>query len=129
VVLGGDDTAAIRILRERRPNQREDEPMSNQADDPVANLLKLPPLSAAQKLELEALRTMLDTDHDSGAVPPLTEALLKQAAGSPFYKPTKTATTLRIDSDVLAWLKAPGKGYQTRINAILRREMLASLKT
>jgi uncharacterized protein (DUF4415 family) len=29
--------------------------------------------------------------------------------------------TLRIDSDVLAWFRAQGKGYQSRINAILRR--------
>ena len=35
---------------------------------------------------------------------------------------------MRIDSDVLAWLKSYGKGYQSRINAILRRAMLASMK-
>jgi uncharacterized protein (DUF4415 family) len=35
---------------------------------------------------------------------------------------------VRIDSDVLAWLRAQGKGYQSRINAILRREMLQALK-
>jgi uncharacterized protein (DUF4415 family) len=29
--------------------------------------------------------------------------------------------TLRIDADVLAWFRAQGKGYQSRINAILRR--------
>ena len=29
--------------------------------------------------------------------------------------------TLRIDTDVLAWFRAQGKGYQSRINAILRR--------
>jgi uncharacterized protein (DUF4415 family) len=29
--------------------------------------------------------------------------------------------TLRIDSDVLSWFRAQGKGYQSRINAILRR--------
>ena len=29
--------------------------------------------------------------------------------------------TLRTDSDVLAWFRAQGKGYQSRINAILRR--------
>jgi uncharacterized protein (DUF4415 family) len=32
-----------------------------------------------------------------------------------------------MDSDVLAWLKAQGKGYQTRMNAILRQEMLRDL--
>jgi BrnA antitoxin of type II toxin-antitoxin system len=36
---------------------------------------------------------------------------------------------VRIDADVLAWLRAQGKGYQSRINAILRREMLAATGT
>ena len=45
-----------------------------------------------------------------------------------YYRPTKSSTTVRIDSDVLAWLRAQGPGYQTRINAILRRAMLAALK-
>ena len=43
---------------------------------------------------------------------------------NPFYKPTKTATTVRVDSDVLVWLKSDGKGYQTRLNLILREAML-----
>jgi uncharacterized protein (DUF4415 family) len=34
---------------------------------------------------------------------------------------------VRVDADVLAWLKGQGKGYQTRMNAILRRAMLADL--
>ncbi|SOE52114.1 hypothetical protein ODI_R3931 [Orrella dioscoreae] len=56
------------------------------------------------------------------------EDFWRHAVRGQFYKPTKTSTTVRIDSDVLAWLRSQGKGYQTRINAILRREMLASLK-
>ncbi len=43
---------------------------------------------------------------------------------NPFYKPTKTATTVRVDSDVLLWLKSNGKGYQTRLNMILPEAML-----
>jgi uncharacterized protein (DUF4415 family) len=35
---------------------------------------------------------------------------------------------VRVDSDVLAWLKSQGKGYQTRINAILRAAMLHEIK-
>ena len=38
----------------------------------------------------------------------------------------KTAISLRLDADVLAWLKAQGPGYQTRINAILRAYKEAS---
>ena len=34
--------------------------------------------------------------------------------------PGKKQVTVRLDRDVLAWLKAQGRGYQTRINAILR---------
>lgn len=40
------------------------------------------------------------------------------------YRPVKKPVALRIDADVLAWLKQQGPGYQGRINAILRREML-----
>jgi uncharacterized protein (DUF4415 family) len=36
------------------------------------------------------------------------------------YKPRKEAVTLRLDSDVLAWFKRAGGGYQTRINQALR---------
>jgi uncharacterized protein (DUF4415 family) len=41
-------------------------------------------------------------------------------------KSTKTLCTVRIDSDVLLWLKKTGKGYQTRMNAVLREAMLRS---
>ena len=34
--------------------------------------------------------------------------------------PPKASISLRVDADVLEWLKAQGPGYQTRINAILR---------
>ena len=34
--------------------------------------------------------------------------------------PSKTSISLRVDRDVLAWFKAQGDGYQTRINAVLR---------
>jgi len=40
-----------------------------------------------------------------------------------FYRPKKTTVTIRLDVDVVAWLKATGDGYQTRINAYLRHLM------
>jgi len=36
----------------------------------------------------------------------------------------KKQITARVDADVLAWLKSDGKGYQSRMNAILRQAML-----
>jgi uncharacterized protein (DUF4415 family) len=89
---------------------------------------KPPALTAAQKAELKALKAKPDTPINYTDIPPLTGKFWKNAIRNPLYKPTKTSTTVRIDSDVLLWLRAHGKGYQSRINAILRREMLSSLK-
>lgn len=88
----------------------------------------LPTLTDAQKAELKALSEMPDSAIDVSDIPTLDNSFWKNAVENPFYKPTKTSTTVRVDSDVLAWLKAQGKGYQTRINAILRKAMLDDLK-
>ena len=37
-----------------------------------------------------------------------------------WYKPTKTEIHIRVDTDVLEWYKSQGKGYQTKMNAVLR---------
>jgi uncharacterized protein (DUF4415 family) len=41
-----------------------------------------------------------------------------------YFKPVKKAVQIRLDADVLAWFKGYGKGYQSRINAVLREVML-----
>ncbi|MDR3020189.1 MAG: BrnT family toxin [Treponema sp.] len=40
------------------------------------------------------------------------------------YKPVKVAVTCKLDADIVAWLKLDGKGYQTRMNSILRQVMV-----
>jgi uncharacterized protein (DUF4415 family) len=92
------------------------------------DLTNPPPLTDKQKAELEALKTLPDEEIDYSDIPPLGDEFWKNAVRNPFYKPTKTSTTVRLDSDVLMWLKSKGKGYQTRINAILRNAMLKELK-
>lgn len=47
-----------------------------------------------------------------------------KAAPDEFFRPIKKQITVRIDNDVLAWLRSKGKGHLTRINAILREEMM-----
>jgi len=44
------------------------------------------------------------------------------------YRPLKMPVTLRLDADVLAWLKRQGRGYQTRINQALRKLMMEERK-
>jgi len=45
-----------------------------------------------------------------------------------FYRPIKQQLTVRIDADVLDRLKSQGKGYQSRLNDILRAAMLEQVR-
>jgi uncharacterized protein (DUF4415 family) len=81
-------------------------------------------LSEDQLRELQALANRPDDEIDYSDIPPLDDEFWKRAVRNPFYRPLKSQLTVRVDNDVLAWLRAKGKGYQTRINAILRRAML-----
>jgi len=92
------------------------------------DLANLPPLTDKQKAELAALAAQSDGDIDYRDIPPLTEDFWKNAVRGRFYRPVKQQLTVRVDVDVLEWLKMQGKGYQSRINAILRREMLKAHK-
>lgn len=88
------------------------------------DLQDLPPLTVAQRNRLGLLAQRPESQIDYSDIAPLEDAFWKNAIRNPLYKPTKQATTVRIDADVLLWLKSGGKGYQTRINAILREAML-----
>jgi uncharacterized protein (DUF4415 family) len=92
-------------------------------------LKTLPPLTKAGRARLKALAARPDSEIDTSDIPEMTDEQWKQARRGHFYRPRKQQITARVDADVLAWLKAQGKGYQSRINAILRREMLTSVRT
>jgi uncharacterized protein (DUF4415 family) len=61
---------------------------------------------------------MKDADIDDSDIPRLDKTFLKKATMA--WPPAKKQLTIRLDEDVLDWLKRHGKGYQTRINRILR---------
>ena len=85
-------------------------------------------LTAAQRRELAALAALPDDKIDHSDIPPLTEKFWKNAVRNPFYRPVKQQVTVRLDADVIAWLRRQGEGYQTRLNALLRSAMLKELK-
>ena len=74
--------------------------------------------------ELMALANRPDTEIDYSDIPPSTRKDWAGAVRGKFYRPVKRQLTVRIDADVVAWLKSYGKGYQSRLNAILRSVML-----
>jgi uncharacterized protein (DUF4415 family) len=67
---------------------------------------------------------------DFSDCPVLTEEELKKMKPRhpEYFKPVKKAVQIRLDADVLAWFKAYGKGYQSRINAALREVMLQNMQ-
>lgn len=85
-------------------------------------------LTDKQKRDVARLAAMPESGIDVSDIPPLDEEFFRRAVRNPYFKPIKASTTLRIDADVLAWLKSRGRGYQTRINGILRAQMLKELK-
>ena len=82
----------------------------------------MPKLLREARKELEALAAMPDSEIDTSDIPEIRE-LPSDAVVGRFYRPKKTTVTMRLDADVVAWLKASGEGYQTRINAYLRELM------
>jgi uncharacterized protein (DUF4415 family) len=85
-------------------------------------------LTPRQKRELAALATMPDDQIDTSDIPELPPSAWKDAIRGCFYRPIKQAISMRLDADVVAWLKKRGKGYQTRANSILRQHMLDESK-
>src|SRR5260370_21420596 len=85
-------------------------------------------LTARQKRELAALAALPDDQIDTSDIPELPPGAWKNAVRGRFYRPIKQAVSMRLDADVVAWLKKHGKGYQTRANSILRQRMLADSK-
>ncbi len=67
------------------------------------------------------LDALSDEQIDDTEIPTLDEAFFAKAAVH--WPPAKKQLTVRLDADVLEWLRSTGKGYQTRINHILRAAM------
>jgi uncharacterized protein (DUF4415 family) len=61
----------------------------------------------------------------AGEAPPIGAWMVAERGD--FYRPIKEQITLRLDKDVIAWFKAGGEGYQTRINEVLRDHVGAQL--
>lgn len=76
--------------------------------------------------ELKAIAAIHDDRIDTSEIPELTEEQLSRAVRGQMYRPVKRSVTMRLDADVIAWLKEDGRGYQTKANALLRKEMLRS---
>jgi len=79
-------------------------------------------LTKEQKRDIRAIAAKRDEDIDFSDAPAVVD--WSGAEIGKFYRPAKKPVTMRLDSDVIAWLKAGGRGYQTKANWLLRHAML-----
>ena len=93
----------------------------------VRKTLSDSPMTLARRRKLAALAERPDSEIDFSDIPPLTDKFWENAVRNPFYRPVKQQLTVRLDADVVAWLRMQGKGYQTRLNSVLREVMVRDL--
>ena len=79
-------------------------------------------LTKQQNRDIRAIAAKRDRDIDFSDAGPVLD--WSAAEIGKFYRPTKKPVTMRLDSDVIQWLKADGRGYQTKANWLLRSAML-----
>jgi len=95
----------------RRPDPREERMKKATKHRAQADTIK----------ELAGLKRMKDEEIDFSDIPEITD--WSKAVVGKFYRPIKKLVTVRLDTDVLAWLRSGGKGYQTKLNGLLREAM------
>ncbi len=76
--------------------------------------------------ELAALAAKPEHSIDFSDLPATSRKDWQGATRGKFYRPIKQQLTVRVDADVLEWLKSQGGGYQSRLNDILRNAMLGA---
>jgi uncharacterized protein (DUF4415 family) len=83
-------------------------------------------LTGEQNRDIAAIAAKKDGDIDFSDAPPVLD--WSGAEIGKFYRPMKKPVTIRLDSDIIDWLKSTGRGYQTRANWLLRHAMLHQRK-
>lgn len=95
--------------------------MKTEPSEKIVRVKGIPKLTEEQREELRQLAAMPDSEIDFTDIPEITDFTGFEVGK--FYRPVKQTVTVRLDADLVNWLKQGGKGYQSRMNAILRKEM------
>ncbi len=85
---------------------------------------RLSPLTRAQRAELKTLAMLPEAQIDTSEIALLSETFWENAVRNPLYRPVKQQLTVRLDADILTWLRLSGRGYQTKLNTVLRQAMV-----
>lgn len=83
-------------------------------------------MKGSKNQRLKKIEEIQEENIDYSEIPELDDSFWNSAKIE--YPESKKPVTLRLDRDVLDWFKSTGKGYQTKINAILRSYVEAHKK-
>ena len=83
-------------------------------------------LTSKQRREIAAIAAQKDAEIDFTDLPEVLD--WSKAEVGKFFRPPKKPVTMRLDADVIEWLKAFGPGYQTRANSLLRHAMKSTTR-
>jgi uncharacterized protein (DUF4415 family) len=75
-------------------------------------------MNKKSKTDWERVKAMKDREIDYSDIPPLEENFFKKAV---VWPGKKKQITLRLDPDIIEYFKKQGRGYQSMINAVLRK--------
>jgi uncharacterized protein (DUF4415 family) len=84
-------------------------------------------LTKEQKREIAVIAAKKDENIDLSEMPEVID--WRGAEVGKFYHPPKRPVTMRLDADVVEWLKSYGPGYQTKANLLLRHAMSSTRVT
>jgi len=101
--------------------KQEREQYETEPSEKIIRVKGIPKLTEEQREDLRKLAAMSDREIDTSDIPEITNFTGFEVGK--FCRPVKQTVTVRLDADLLNWLKQGGKGYQSRMNAILRKEM------
>ena len=79
-------------------------------------------MTTEMRRELAALEAMPDREIDTSDIPEMTDEDWNRGPVyvGLMYRPGKRSVTIRLDADLVKWFKAQGKGWQTKMNWVLR---------
>jgi uncharacterized protein (DUF4415 family) len=81
-------------------------------------------LTKEQRRQIASVAAKKDADIDLSEMPEVLD--WSGAEIGKFYRPPKKPVTMRLDIDIIEWLKSYGRGYQTKVNLLLRHAMVNS---
>ena len=83
-------------------------------------------LTKEQKLQIAKVAANKDENIDLSEMPEVID--WSGAEMGKYHRPPKKPVTMRLDADVLEWLKSYGEGYQTKANMLLRHAMMQTAR-